>query len=190
MSCSNLTRLTLKPAIRISPSIFQGATDAETLFWPHLQYFKIDLSMATATGQWYVEIDPETLDVVFCPDRFNPLMLAMARAVPHMPSIKSLSIDTAPTLYLTLWYEGPPGVGRQGFPRRGGKWDLFIALGTRWEIPEELRRVWEDCVGEKGIIAIYDSNTEPWYSESEDSEESDVGEGDEDGEEDQGEDDG
>jgi hypothetical protein len=94
ITCSNLTRITLKPAIRIERSIFQGPTHKETPFSLHLEYFKINLSVATATCRWYVEEVADPLDVRFCPDRCNPSMLAIPQAVHHMPMIKIPNAST------------------------------------------------------------------------------------------------
>jgi hypothetical protein len=170
LSCSGLTRLYLTGAIRISPNIFSGAASAAPAFWPNLQYFEIDMHPTTATGEWYWEFDPENPDAVMgmgtesdthtglpypfcffrtkiCPDTFNPLMLAMARAVPRMPSIRHLSIKSIIFLdgALSVSYCAA-GEKHHGAVQPRSKWHVEAGKGAKWEVPKALMRAWLECV--------------------------------------------
>jgi hypothetical protein len=164
---TRLTRLTLDGPIVISPSLFHGATPADSPFWPNLKYVDIQLSPTTATGECYWEFDTEDPEIVYemgisseyriptkvCPETFNPFMLAMARAVPHMPRLRYFSIcgcSYDPECYIEVGYYAA------GEKEPTNIWFVQTSEEAKWTVPNDLMKVWVEFLGNSGEVKFYD----------------------------------
>jgi hypothetical protein len=89
-----------------------------------------------------------------CPDTFNPLMLAMARAVPSMPRIRRLYIKSGLRLNnhsIAVWYSA---AGHRGGVQPGNEWYVEAVQGAKWKVPKELMEAWLECVETVGDVKI------------------------------------
>ncbi|KAJ2981036.1 hypothetical protein NQ176_g2271 [Zarea fungicola] len=108
------------------------------------------------THMWRTMPDPKT---------FNPLALALATAVLHMPKIKHMEFEMA------MWLSEFVGVQLECFevgqmsktsllmpaePEAGSvrRWKAWVGQDSQWEVPDEVTACWREWLGYKGSICV------------------------------------
>ena len=108
---------------------------------------------------WRKDPDPEVL---------NPLMLAMARAVRHMPALRRLSLRMGENLReLRGIVVECLGAGEQLLspPIRSERveeasqthlrrWKVWVGVETRWQPTPDIEALWKEFVGPSGITKV------------------------------------
>ncbi|KAI1412615.1 hypothetical protein F5Y13DRAFT_199837 [Hypoxylon sp. FL1857] len=100
------------------------------------------------------------------PDVFNSLVRDMAGAVLRMPQLRSGSMEVgtdygAPVSVILKCAEaGQELVDRPDWKldseeeRRTRRWHAWVGVVTEWELPEDVKKVWEEWLGEYGKSAV------------------------------------
>ena len=99
------------------------------------------------------------------PDKFNPMLMAMAHAAKSVPSIRYLALligieglGGVDVEYLAVGEDGFGGPmydeeeeGEEERMRKDKKrWDVTLGLESKWKVPEELIDVWKEMGSSQG----------------------------------------
>lgn len=145
---------------------------------------KLGVSKFTPLGDWYFTSDPtiaphseflprprndedwywNTFRSIPSPEKMNPLLIAMARAVQYAPSLKTLdllfgwdvmnpmhlgrnvNIIQQFNLYYAASYEGSE------FRELGANKKRLICETLDWRLDEEVEKYWKEALGPDGVI--------------------------------------